>query len=119
MRVVFGDLDDMLCELHDKLIKEIRVSSLYDQTQGGEIGLPVMRAYVRVDALLLTQGTISGGVPLMYARYERVVYAGVPGFWGHEQKDIVKDVVKARERIIETIKSRAAFTVRAGFFEEA
>lgn len=123
MRVVFGNLDDMVFELRDKLIKEVRVEALHDCERAGVAGVTPdrHRYYVTVEALLFTSGDMKAGAPAIYGHFEQTTDGGTT--WsvegrGLDWESISNENLQAKKEIRELLESRG-FTVRAGLFEEA
>ena len=107
MKVMFGDLDEMLSELREKEIRDVRVETLYDEKYSKQ-GIPLLKVYVTAQALLS---------PTLYAYYEKVAFKGVKPFSKEELKSLFDKNLKAKEEIKgHLVQSR--FWVRGGHFEE-
>jgi len=107
MKVIFGDLDEMLKELKEKEISDVRVEALYDRTCSKE-GVPLLKVYVTAQALLS---------PTLYACYEKITFKGVLPFPKEEVRSLFEKNKQVKEEIERQIKE-AKFWVRAGHFEE-
>ena len=107
MKVMFGDLDEMLSELKEKEIRDVRVEALYDEKYSKQ-GIPLLKVYVTAEALLS---------PTLYACCERVTFKGVKPFSKEEMKSIFDENLKAMEEIRNRL-AEARFWVRGGHFEE-
>jgi len=118
MKVVFGELDEMLSELREREIHEVRVAPLYDETCSKE-GVPFMKVYVTVQALLAQQlyGPHEKVTVYLYGYYERVTFKGIKPFTKEEMKSFFDKNLKAKEEITHYIVE-SGFTVRGGHFEE-
>jgi hypothetical protein len=107
MKVVFGDLKEMLSELREKEISDVRVEALYDEKYSKQ-GIPFLKVYVAAQALLS---------PTLYGSYERVTFKGVKPF----SKEEMKSIFDKNLEVMEEMRSRLAearFWVRGGHFEE-
>ena len=107
MKVVFGDLDEMLSELREKEILDVRIEALYDERYSKQ-GIPFLKAYVAAQALLS---------PTLYAYYERVTFRGVKPFSKEELKSLFDQNLKAKEEIKKHV-AKSRFWVRSGHFQE-
>jgi len=119
MKVIFGDMDEMLSELKEREIFEVRVEALYDERYSKE-GIPLIKVYVTVQALL----------PQCLYACERVTFKGVKpsSFWKKLDggfspftRDEINSIAKENLRMKDEIASRlkeAGFRVRAGHFME-
>jgi hypothetical protein len=107
MKVVFGDLDEMLSELREKEISDVRIEALYDERYSKQ-GIPLLKVYVIAQALLS---------PTLYAYYERVTFRGVKPFSKEELKSLFDENLKAKEEIKEHV-AESRFWVRSGHFQE-
>lgn len=107
VRVKFGDLDNMLGELDEKGIDEIRVETLWDQ-KGTNHGLTVIRLYVSVEALL---------APNLIASYNKVTFEGLKPFVASELQTLF-DKQKQKGKSIMAELCKRGFVVRGGAFEE-
>jgi hypothetical protein len=121
MKVIFGDMDEMLSELKEREIFEVRVEALYEERYSKE-GIPLIKVYVTVQALLPQS---------LYACYERVTFKGVKpsSFWKKldggfspftkdEMNSIANENLRMKDEITSRVKE-AGFTVRAGHFMES
>ncbi len=108
MKVIFGDMDEMLSELKEREIFEVRVEALYDERYSKE-GIPLIKVYVTVQALL---------PQCLYACYERIAFNGVKPFTKDEINSIANENLKMKDEITSRVKE-AGFTVRAGHFMES
>jgi len=107
MKVAFGDLEEMLSELKEKEIRDVRLEALYDERYSRQ-GIPFLKVYVTVQALLS---------PTLYACYEKATFEGVKPFSKEEMKSIFDRNLKSEEEIKDhLVKSR--FWVRGGHFVE-
>lgn len=107
LRVRFSKLEDMAEELMEKGVEEVRLESLHDRSWSKE-GVPFMRVYVNVGALL------PDGLP---CEYQEVVFNSHIAVNGDEKlKEARANQDKAHERIETVLAGR--FTVRKGHFEE-
>jgi len=115
MRVVFGTLEDMVSELKEKGVKEVRVDALYDKKYSQQTpGVAFLRLYVNVDAVLPDRASLYG-VP---SRYQEITYDGINPM-GDVEKG--RELREANKEAYEKLKSQLAeegFTVRAGHFED-
>ena len=107
MKVVFGDLDEMLSELREKEIFDVRIEALYGERYSKQ-GIPFLKVYVTAQALLS---------PTLYAHYERVTFTGVKPFSKEELKSLFDENLKAKEEIKERV-AESRFWVRGGHFAE-
>ena len=108
MKVVFGDLDEMLRELKEKEIFEIRVAALCDEIHSKE-GVPFFKVYVAVQALLS---------PTLFAYYEQLVFKGIKPFKKEELRSLFEKNLQTKEELEERLRE-ADFIIRAGHFQEA
>jgi len=113
MKVIFGDMDEMLSELREREIFEVRVEALYDERYSKE-GIPLVKVYVSAQALLPQSPRTRG----LYACYERVTFKGVKPFITDEMNSIAKENLRMKDEIASRLKE-AGFTVRAGYFMES
>ena len=107
MKVVFGDLSDMIDELKEKRVKELRVAALYD-TRHTEQGIPMLRVYVNVNAWL------GDG---LYAQYQEVTFNDIKPAFEEERKSRFEE---QHTKYVE-MKCQLAgegFTIRSGHFED-
>jgi hypothetical protein len=118
MKVVFGDLEEMLSELKEKEIRDIRVEALYDERYSKE-GIPFLKVYVTVQALLPQHlyGPHNSVIAYLNACYEKVTFKGIKPFTKEEMKPIFDENLKAKDEIASRLPE-AGFTVRAGHFRE-
>ena len=118
MKVVFGDLNEMLSELKEREIFDVRVEALYDERYSKE-GVPFLRMYVAVQALLAQQlyGPHEKVTAYLYAYYEKVTYKGIKPFSKDELRSRFDDNLKAKEKIRSHL-AESGFTARAGYFKE-
>lgn len=108
MRVSFGTLEDMMNELREKRVEEVRVEALHDRSFTKH-GVPFLRVYVNVDALLPDR------VP---CRYQLVTFDGIRPLNDGETSQQIR---RQQQEALENIKQRLTghgFTVRAGHFED-
>jgi len=113
MRVVFGTLDDMISELCDKGVNEVRVDALYDKKYSS-YGVAFLRLYVNVDAVLPDVASFYG-VP---CRYQSVTYDGLNPMGDVEKGRKLREDNKAEYEKLKSQLAEGGFTVRAGHFEE-
>ncbi len=118
MKVMFGDLDEMLSELREKEIRDVRVEALYDE-QYSKQGIPFLRVYVTVQALMVQQlyGPHEKITAYLYAYYERVTFRGIKPLVKEELQTIFDKNLKAMQELKEHLK-KERFWVRGGHFEE-
>ena len=118
MKVIFGDMDEMLSELKEREIFEVRVAALYDERYSKE-GIPFLKVYVTVQALLpqFLYGPHERITAYLYAYYEKVTFRGVKLFAKEETKSIFDENLKAKDEITSHLVE-AGFSVRAGHFRE-
>jgi hypothetical protein len=107
MKVVFGDLDEMLCELREKEIFDVRIEALYDERCSKQ-GIPLLKVYVTVQALLS---------PTLYAYYEKVTFRGVKPFSKEELESVFDKNLKAKEEIKKRV-AESRFWIRGGHFQK-
>jgi len=107
VKVVFGDLDEMLSELREKEIRDVRVEALYDERYSKQ-GVPFLKVYVTAQALLS---------PTLYACYEKVSFKGIKPLVKEELQAIFDKNLKAMQELKEHLK-KERFWVRGGHFEE-
>lgn len=107
MKVSFGDLDNMLSELEEKGISEVRIETLWDQKAANR-GLSLIRLYVSVEALLTAS---------LIASYEKVTFSGLKPFEDSKMKELHDKQRRAGKEMIESLEARG-FVVRGGHFEE-
>jgi hypothetical protein len=107
MKVIFGDLDEMLSELREKEISDVRIEALYDERYSKQ-GVPFLKVYVTAQALLS---------PTLYAYYERVTFRGVKPFSKEELRSLFDENLEAKEEIKEHVAD-SRFWVRSGHFQE-
>lgn len=108
MKVVFADLGDMIQELQEKEISEVRAEPLYDVKYTEKHGVPFMKIYVNVHALL------GDG---LYCECKKMIYSGIQPV----PDDKVKEKFDKNRSQYKAVKERlegAGFTVRTGHFEE-
>jgi len=113
VRVVFGTLDDMMLELRDKGVKEVRVDTLYDKKYGSH-GVAFLRLYVNVDAVLPDIAAFHG-VP---CRYQFVTYDGLNPMGDVEKGRELREDNKAAYEKLKSQLAEEGFAVRAGHFED-
>lgn len=118
MKVVFSELDEMLSELREREIFEVRVAALYDERYSKE-GIPFLKVYVTVQALMAQQlyGPHEKITAYLYAYYEKVTFKGIRLFSEEEIKSVFDKNLKAKDEIKNQLKE-LGFTVRAGHFQE-
>jgi len=107
MKVVFGELDEMLSELKEKNVNEVRIEALYDESYDKH-GVPFLKLYVTVQALL---------TPTLYAHHEQVTFWGIKPFKEEEVNQIFKKQRENKEEIKKKI-SEKGFTIRCGYLKE-
>ena len=118
MKVVFGDLEDMLSELKEKEIRDVRVEALYDERYSKE-GIPFLKVYVTAQALL-PQHLYSPDervTAYLYAYYEKVTFEGIKPFTKDEMKSVFDENLRTKDEIANRL-TEAGFTLRAGYFRE-
>lgn len=110
LTVAFGRLEDMIVELIDKGVEEVRVTTRHDtKLSAGERTIHFRRCYVNVDALLPDR---------VVARYQNVVFDGPLPPGHHDRcKRIGRDLEAACERVKLNLAQRGDFTLRTGHFE--
>ncbi len=118
MKVVFGDLEEMLSELKEKEIKDVRVEALYDERYSKE-GIPFLKVYVTAQALLPQHlyGPHERITAYLHTYYEKVTFKGIKPFTKEEMKPIFDENLKAKGEIASSLEE-AGFRVRAGHFIE-
>jgi len=118
MKVVFGDLEEMLSELREREIFEVRVAPLYDERYSKE-GIPLLKVYVTVQALFSQQlyGPHERVTANLVGYYERVTFKGIKPFTKEEMKSIFDKNLKAEEEVKSHLME-SGFVVRAGHFSE-
>ena len=107
MKVVFGDLKEMLSELREKEISDVRVEALYDEKYSKQ-GIPFLKVYVAAQALLSVT---------LYASYEKVTFRGMKPLVKEELQAVFDKNLKAMQELKEHLK-KERFWVRGGHFEE-
>jgi len=118
MKVVFGDLDEMLSELREREIFEVRVAPLYDERYSKE-GIPFLKVYVTVQALFSQQlyGPHERVTVNLVGYYERVTFRGIKPFSKEEIEPLFNKNLEAEEEIKNHLREMR-FTVRGGHFRE-
>jgi len=118
MRVVFGDINEMLLELKEREIFDVRVEALYDETYSKE-GIPFLKLYVTAQALLpqCFYGPHERITTCLYAYYERVTFKGIKPFVKEELESLFDKNLKAKGEVKSHLVE-SGFTVRAGHFRE-
>jgi len=108
LKIVFGNLEEMLAELKEKEITEIRVDALF-QERGVNQGLVVFKAFVTVGAILENASV---------GHFEKVIFKNLRPFRNEEVEQIIRDTLKAENEIKQSLAAEN-FTVRNGYFAEA
>jgi len=118
MKVVFGDLEEMLSELKEKEIRDIRVETLYDERYSKE-GIPFLKLYVTVQALLPQHlyGPHERITAYLYTYYEKATFKGIKPFAKEELKSVFDENLRTKDEIKSRL-NEAGFAVRAGYFRE-
>jgi hypothetical protein len=118
VKVVFGNLEEMLSELKEKEIRDVRVEALYDERYSKE-GIPFLKVYATVQALLPQHlyGPHERVIAYLYACYEKVTFKGIKPFTKEEMKSVFDENLRAKDEIANCL-TEAGFTVRAGHFRE-
>lgn len=118
VKVVFGELEEMLSELREKEIRDVRVEALYDERYSKE-GIPFLKVYVTVQALLSQHlyGPHERITAYLYACYEKVTFRGIKPFAKDEIKSVFDENLKAKDGITSHLVE-AGYSVRAGHFRE-
>ena len=118
MKVVFGDLNEMLSELKEREIFEVRVAPLYDERYSKE-GIPFLKVYVTAQALMAQQlyGPRERITAYLYSYYEKVTFKGIKPFTKEEMRSIFNKNLKVEEEVKSHLVE-SGFIVRAGHFSE-
>ena len=118
MKVVFGNLEEMLSEIKEKEIRDIRVEALYDEGYSKE-GIPFLKVYVTVQALMpqYLHGPHEKITAYLYACYKRVTFKGIKPFSKGEMKSIFDKNLEVEEEVKSHLVE-SGFIVRAGHFSE-
>ena len=106
---MFVNLDEMIAELKEKEITEVRVDALFKEKRTGNHGILSLKAFVTVGAILE-----SGQV----AHFENVVFSNLKPFRKEEVDPIIQETLQSENEIKESIAEQG-FTVRNGYFAEA
>jgi hypothetical protein len=125
VKVAYGDLEEMLSELKEKEIRDVRLEALYDERHSKQ-SIPFLKVYVTAQALLSAT---------LYASYERVTFRGikplvkvellekVPSKFAQafskldELQAVFDRNLKAMQELKEYLK-KERFWIRGGHFEE-
>lgn len=105
MKLIFADLDEMISELREKGIKEVRIEPLYDKRLPN--GMPIIRLYVNVHALL--HG--------LCCEHQEVIFKGVELLVKEEMKEKFDRNLERCDEIKAEL-TESGFIVRAGHFED-
>jgi hypothetical protein len=118
VKVIFGDMDEMLSELKEREIFEVRVAALYDERYSKE-GISFLKAYVTIQALMSQHlyGPHERIAAYLYAHYEKVTFRSIKPFTKDEIKSVFDENLKAKDGITSHLV-QAGFSVRAGHFRE-
>ena len=109
MKIVFAKLDEMIAELEEKQITEVRVDALFQEKRVGEHGIPFLKAFVTVGAILESD---------QVAHFEEVIFKNLKPFTKEDVDPIIQDTLQS-ENEIKTSLAERSFTVRNGYFAEA
>jgi len=118
MKVVFGELNELLSELKEKEIYDVRIEALYDERYSKQ-GIPFLKVYVTAQALLPQHfyGPHERVTANLVGYYERVTFKGIKPFTKEELKSIFDNNLNAKEEVEDHLRD-AGFIVRTGFFKE-
>lgn len=115
---MFGDLEEMLSELKEKEIRDVRVEALYDERYSKE-GIPFLKVYVTVQALLPQHlyGPHERVTAYLYTCCKKVTFKGIKPFTKEELKSIFDENLRAKDEVTSHL-NEAGFRVRAGHFRD-
>lgn len=109
----------MLKELKEKLIKEVRVDTLYD-SQSGAVSpagwANELRTCVTVEALLVTASDMKMGFPPIYGHFEQETFHN-PNFFAADWES-VRATNREKDKEIRERLERRGFRVMSGHFVE-
>lgn len=108
MKIVFVNLDEMIAELKEKGISEVRIDALFQEKNINQ-GIVVLKAFVVAGAILKNS---------IIAHFEKVVFKNLKPFRKEEVAPIIQETLQAENEIKESIAEQG-FTVRDGYFAEA
>jgi hypothetical protein len=110
MRVVFSELSDLVQELKDRLIHEVRIEPLYDRRYDKN-GIGHLMLYVSVEAV------IDDKMPLVGV-YERGTYIGFAVFANSKEAEEFHERNREKAKEIYKTMTDSGFTVRRGHYVE-
>ena len=108
LKVVFGNLDEMIAELKEKEITEVRVDALFREKRI-EHGIFILKAFVTAGALLKNG---------LVGHFERVIFKNVRPLREEEIEPIIQETLEAEKELKKDLVEQS-FTVRNGYFGEA
>jgi len=109
LRIVFGKLDEMIAELKEKEIKELRIDALFQEKKTNNHGVFAFKAFVTLGAVL-RDGLV--------AQFEEVVFQNLKPFGKEGLEPIIRQTLQAENQIKQNLAEQG-FSVRNGYFAEA
>jgi len=109
LKIVFGKFDEMVAELKEKEITELRVDALFQEKKTSNQGIVVLKAFVTVGAILESD---------QVAHFENVLFKKLKPFNDVDVEPIIRETLKAENAIKQNLAEQG-FTVRNGYFGEA
>ena len=109
LKIVFAKLDEMLAELKEKGITELRVDALFQEKKTSNQGIFVLKAFVAVGAML-KDGLV--------AHFEEVVFKNLKPLLKQDVEPIMQQTLQTENEIKQDLGAEG-FTVRNGYFAEA
>jgi hypothetical protein len=109
LKVVFGELEEMLSELKEKEITEVRVDALFQEKNTENQGILFLKAFVSVGAML-KKGLV--------AHFEEVIFKNLKPLLKQDVEPVIRQTLQAENEIKQSLAGQG-FTVRDGYFAEA
>jgi len=109
LRITFGQLDEMLAELKEKGIKELRVDALFKEKKTENPGILLLKAFVTVGAILKDS---------IIAHFEEVVFKNLKPLRKEDLEPIIRQTLQTENQVKQSLAAEG-FTVRDGYFAEA
>lgn len=122
MKLAFGILDEMIEELKERLIREVRIEPLVDRTyakdaKGSMIGgIAHIKVYTSVEAIIDPEIPARRPYPVV-AFFDSYVYRGLEPIEQGKQDELYEKNVERATRLKAQLE-REGFTVRSGHYVE-
>jgi len=107
MRITFASLDEMISEMKEKGVSEVRLSPMYEERYS-KSGLPLLKLLITVQAI---------ASPQIILHFEKITFRGIKPLSKEEIKRLFEENLMETERIKSRL-SKEGFNPRPGYLSD-